>query len=141
MKEEIEFRAFDEGNKVMHYNFQYITSQVENDTSGGSDWIIFISDKFPLTNKETNPFENPNPFFREQLKIMQYSGIKDIDGKKIFSGDVVYLAGLGNLEIEFPFTDLYMSAMENDVGKILGNIYEHPELTEKKKGIVLNESS
>lgn len=43
---EIKFRAFDEGNKIMHYDFQFIKSGDE-----GNDWIIFTSDKNKLSNK------------------------------------------------------------------------------------------
>jgi len=63
---EIKFRVWDEGNKVMHQNFQFIKSGDE-----GNDWIIFISDKFTLENHTTNPFMNPSPYFSQQLKIMQ----------------------------------------------------------------------
>ena len=80
----IKFRAWDERNKVMHYDFQFIQTGNE-----GNDWIIFISDKFPLSNNETNPFENPNPYFSQQLKKMQYIGIRDKNDTDIYNGDIV----------------------------------------------------
>ncbi len=62
------------------------------------------------------------------LKVEMFSGIKDSMGKDIYEGDIVYCAGVGNMLIEFPFLDLYFSAIERDVGAILGNIHENPEL-------------
>ena len=61
----------------------------------------------------------------------QYTGLKDAKGVEIYEGDIVYLAGLDNTLIEFPFAGLYESSFENDIGAILGNIYENPELIEQ----------
>ena len=38
---ENKFRAWDEGNLVMHMDFEYITSRSTDENDEGSDWIIY----------------------------------------------------------------------------------------------------
>ena len=66
------------------------------------------------------------------FELMQCTGLKDKHGKLIFEGDIVYLAGYGDYDVEFPFIELYEAAAENDIGEIIGNIYENPELIADK---------
>ena len=72
-----------------------------------------------------NNFQGTNFY---QLTWNQFSGLQDINGVDIFEGDVVSIAGYGDYEVEFPFLELYDAKTEGDIGKIIGNIYENPEL-------------
>jgi hypothetical protein len=81
----LKFRAWDEQNKTMHYDFEFITSR-KDDRNDVFEWIVFKSDKQPLSGKP-HPFDNP--FFIRQLKISQFTGLKDQTGKDIYGGDVL----------------------------------------------------
>ena len=85
----------------------------------------------------------------EKAELMQFTGLKDKNGKEIYEGDVVCVitgtgsaaAGLGRFHVEWwnkfggfflspqtthLFTDNYVLHYE-----VIGNIYENPELLKK----------
>lgn len=109
---EIKFRAWWAGDE--HKN-----------TEGGEPCMLFVGDGLGTTS----PLDCCRYATEGQpVTLMQYTGLKDKNGVEIYEGDVVYIAGYGDYHAEFPFMILYDAAPENDIGDILGNIYENPEL-------------
>ena len=109
---EIKFRAWDIRNKKM-----FMVSQM----SFRTNWDVFRL----WDNDRWDEFHIENP---DDCVLMQYTGLKDKNGKEIYEGDIVYVAGWGNMEVEFPFVDIYTASYEGDIGEIIGNIHENPEL-------------
>lgn len=126
MESKIKYRAWDELNKVMHHNFQFIKSGNE-----GNDWIVFTSD-IQCLNSIPHPFDNP--YFQQQLIIMESIGIYDCNNKLYFIGDMVqtdtniqvvsYNDSCGCYGVRQFSGGATMSI--DKTWEIIGNIYESP---------------
>ena len=102
-----------------------------------------ITQHCTIENVENRPYY-PNPFGSLDWEILsrdQFIGIRDKNEKKIWEGDVIVLPGYNqNSEVLFrqgmfcaeedgsffPLSQFYSTV------EVIGNIYENPELLEKK---------
>lgn len=113
------YRAWDNSNKEMHNNFQFIRSGNES-----NDWIVFISDKQTL--KENNPHPLKNPYFQKQFNIMRPVGINNL-----FEGDIVEFGTVGVIKYDedrFYVDSGNIHTRVSKSHKKIGNIYENPDL-------------
>jgi uncharacterized phage protein (TIGR01671 family) len=146
---EIKFRAWDKKNKKMlHVDHGDICS------CGGLTYEISpiqieVDEWFTPTEAkwfEHNNGERPRDPVSEDFELMQYTGLKDKNGKEIYEGDVLrekygfdgqewnyYVVRFGvsqELRIGF-FLEGYGGAATPHVferAEVIGNIYENPEL-------------
>lgn len=123
MGREIKFRAWD-GEKMYLFNFESLM--------GGDDGSVSIDrSMFGLDITDNS------------LKIMQYTGLKDKNGKEIYEGDIVkiwdYYAEVGVVEYNPPRFNIFdnddsTTDFDNIEWKyfgVIGNIYENPDLLSK----------
>lgn len=117
---EIKFRAWGhypyklDGKNEMRYNWQ------------DSEYIEYVG------------FDGSNHF-----EIMQYTGLKDIDGKDIYEGDILKMFGEDRYcEVRYDELSASFRLRNNEgwqlynplfMGEVIGNIYENPELLEANK--------
>ena len=128
---EIKFRAWDSEAETMFYS-EYPIDLNFFEFSGNSlkAWRVVEA---PSTIHEP-----PYPTPEELDNIMQYTGLKDKNGKEIYEGDVVRRTHNDgndyNDVIKFgdigwnPFVDDMLDGADSCYFEIIGNIYENPEL-------------
>lgn len=136
MNREIKFRVWDKYEKQM-----YPISSIDYDIFSQEIRIIAIGHKNGMCTSY-NKNHNSEKCDITALELMQYTGLHDKNGKEIYEGDIV-----GDNKIKwivkwnkhrmgfslYPTTEQLYDEMpinvENKLGfKILGNIYDNPEL-------------
>ena len=102
------------------------------------DWFLdFFSDMSPVTNYGGEFPDKDN----SDIILMQYTGLKDKNGKEIYEGDFIGWPGTGlHYEIEFEdgafkiahsgtvYEWICFYKRRGEEVEIVGNIYENPEL-------------
>lgn len=127
---EIKFRAWDKQNKKMLSSSEFLHKDLYLTLGGG---IMCV-----------NPVGNQYAIAEECYPIMQYTGLKDKNGKEIYEGDIMQNEQMqktviiwSNDELGFMMVDIEEypkeepTYMTNDIWvtkEIIGNIYENPEL-------------
>ena len=126
MSREIKFRAWDKETSKMHYQI----NKPRTNENIADELII----QFACTGYSAR---TDNKYIGSDC-LMEYTGFVDINGIKIFEGDVVHISGIGNYivkDIRKDFDILVNAIVEGHLKEIVGNIYENPELiTEVKNG-------
>ena len=116
---EIKFRIYNPRDNKIHYDITGFEFDCNGNMTG-----IFIDGVF---------------FSKEEIELMQYTGLKDKNGKEIYEGDIIksyYYIDTPNGEQEryhqkeIKFDEISceynINAFENL--EVIGNIYENPEL-------------
>ena len=113
---EIEFRAWHESEKV----------------------ILQIGDEFGTSH----PLDCCNYFIEGQpVELMQYTGLTDTNGVKVFEGDIVRCENRHVWQVSFdrgcfvahtPGDDSEFVFLDDYDFEVIGNIHQHPHLMEAK---------
>ena len=126
MQDRFKFRIWDETEKNMVY----------------FDGIFY--NKKPYTEGSSFPQYESSPHYHKLSDLMQSTGFKDENGKLIYEGDIVQIFHVSgtmqgscffgvvkwnNSRTGF-YVEKYGTIYDDDVYKVIGNIYENPELKE-----------
>lgn len=120
---EIKFRAWEKQQKVMY-------------ESESIEWIDFGTKRILLRDED---FEGDMliPRHFKKIELMQFTGLKDKNGKEVWEGDKGWDINDDFYEIKF-VDGCFVAVMNGDVIvdlsevaediEVIGNIYENPEL-------------
>lgn len=123
------YRAWDKIHKTMYKNDDIVSIDIEKSQ-------IYVKTPF---------FEQVNCYSFRDIDLMQSTGFTDKDGKDIFSGDIVtsrsdLFKGVVSLRQDLGTYVINLIGYKNferlcnvaNSTKVIGNIYENPELAEVK---------
>lgn len=128
---DIKFRAWDVKNKLMIYDimcgFYKPAIDLESHFEASYADHKMKSKRYLAGNME---------WFDDFFPVMQYTGLKDKNGKEIWEGDVVNYNGSKDVvkweenwgDVECSFSGYSFRCIDPKYIEVIGNIYEHAEL-------------
>ncbi|MMZ52774.1 YopX protein [compost metagenome] len=140
---EIKFRAWDKKKKVMFavHELKFDKHDLSLDFIQG--YTGYDRDGWTVEGNGIMRYANA-----PRYDLMQYTGLKDKNGKEIYEGDIVRISNHpfdGPIEVNRNYAVSYNSEMELCCGswllfrmrhyaEVIGNVFEHPELLKVKEG-------
>lgn len=122
MNREIKFKVWDTEQGKFLKNVPVIESWIDSDCWDDPEEAL------------ENPYHwQSAPTYDGRLIWLQYVGVKDIDGKEIYEGDIIELADGNKGVVKFEDGHFFHTAKTSINGllywyKVIGNIYENSEL-------------
>ena len=139
---EIKFRVYLDKMYYQNEYVEYDTNLVGIDFLKKTATFAAYTDGEEADNLQKYSFDENSILYKKDLKIMQYTGLKDKNNKEIYEGDilsngnnekpykVIFENGSFRAEFEEDFEEYSFDLIDVVAQgcEVVGNIYENPEL-------------